>query len=375
MTAHSLPAPCWEAARTDLLESRLRRYHPRFQGAVRALAAGHPRAADLALSFPALLFAIAVPRPGFDPAQTLSHVDTGRSLVEGAKAADLPMWLRKLPPETFAGPIPKLPDGALFRRQIANHLPTRKLAPLWLQAVTQVADIANEPAAVWIARELIREPKRIKLERLRLIALWCWFSGQKGTFSHGLIERPWQPDMHIGPAIEAATVWRELFELHLSLGPLTITDMWLAPGRVDGYDFLPLDSAAFLAEEATAMRNCVRTYGDNLTHDFSRLWSVLRDGKRVATMKIACWHGDPLLNIAELKGPGNVRVPREVWWAARRWLHMHDLPRIETRKLKWGTVALDRNIWLALWRPYWLAKRHIPEWLPLQPSRAAVNNL
>jgi hypothetical protein len=342
---------------------------------VRVLAAEHPRAADLAFSFPALLFALAVPRPGFDPAPTLAHVVTGRSLAEAAEAAGLPMWLRKLPAESFAGPIPNLPDGALFRRQIANHLPTRKLAPLWLQVVTQMADIADEPAAIWIARELIREPKPFKPERLRLIALWCWFSGQKGTFAHSLIERPWRPDMRIGQATDAASNWRELFELHLALGPLPITDMWLAPGCVEGYEFLPLDSVATLSEEARAMRNCVRTYGDNLVHDFSRLWSVQRDGKRVATMKIACWRGDPLLNIAELKGPGNVPVPPEVWWAARRWLHMHDLPRIETRKLKWGAVPLARVTWLALWRPYWLAKRHIPEWLPLRPSRTAVNRL
>ena len=38
MTSHLLPAPCQVAGRSDLLERRLRRYHPRAQGAVRALA-------------------------------------------------------------------------------------------------------------------------------------------------------------------------------------------------------------------------------------------------------------------------------------------------------------------------------------------------
>jgi hypothetical protein len=28
-----------------------------------------------------------------------------------------------------------------------------------------------------------------------------------------------------------------------------------------------------------------------------------------------------------------------------------------------------------LWRPYWLAKRHIPDWLPLRPSWRVINFL
>ncbi|MCJ9707243.1 hypothetical protein MOV74_39755, partial [Bradyrhizobium sp. SHOUNA76] len=62
MTSNLLLAPRQVAGRSDLLERRLRRYHPRFQGAVRALALRHSRLADLAASFPALLFALAFPR-------------------------------------------------------------------------------------------------------------------------------------------------------------------------------------------------------------------------------------------------------------------------------------------------------------------------
>ena len=121
----------------------------------------HSRIADLAASFPALLFALAVPRPGLDPAPALARVIDGRGLAEVAVAADLPMWLRKVPPEALTRPIMRLPDGELFRRQIANHLPrSPKLAPTWLQAVADVADFAHEAAAVWVARELVREPRR-----------------------------------------------------------------------------------------------------------------------------------------------------------------------------------------------------------------------
>ena len=101
MTSNLMLAPRREAARSDLLERQLRRYHPRFQGAVRALAMRHARIADLAASFPALLFVLAVPRPGQDPAPALSRVVDGLPLAEVAAAADGALWLRKLPPEAL----------------------------------------------------------------------------------------------------------------------------------------------------------------------------------------------------------------------------------------------------------------------------------
>jgi len=336
----------------------------------------HPRIADLAASFPALLFALAAPRPGLDPAPALARVIEGLGLAEVAEAADVPMWLRKLPPEAPTRPITRLPDGALFRRQIANHFPrSPKLAPIWLQAVADVGDLAHEPAAAWVARELVREPRRVNLARMRLVSLWSWFSHQPATYGHRLIEKPWTPDMRMGAALAAADEWRTLIALHVNLGRLPITDMWLQAGRVADYDFLPLNSIAVIAEEAEAMKNCLRSYGYNLAHNRSRLWSVRRDGKRIATLRVACRYRDPLPNIVELKGVGNAEVPRELWWVARQWLHMHDLVQIKMGWRDWGTAPLDRAAWLSLWRPYWLAKRRIPAWLPVSPSRGALDAL
>ena len=370
MTSTPMLAPRAGAGRFDLLERRLRRYHPRFQGAVRALAMRHSRVADLAASFPALLFALAVPRPGFDPAPVLARVIDGVSLAEAAAAAELPLWLRKLPPEAFVRPIGRLPDGELFRRQIANYLPrSPKLAPTWLQIVADVAELAHEPAAVWIARELAREPQRVNPARVRIISLWAWFSGQQTTFGHGLIRKRWTPDMRISAALEAADDWRTTLELHLNLGSEPINDVWLQAGRVAGYDFLPLNSISTITEEADAMRNCVRTYGYRLVYNRLRLWSVRRNGERVATLSVGCRSRDPLPGIIELEAAGNTAVSRELWWVARQWLHMHDLSRINIVRRNWDTAPLDRTTWLSLWRPYWLAKRRIPEWLPIAPSR------
>ncbi len=100
-----------------------------------------------------------------------------------------------------------------------------------------------------------------------------------------------------------------------------------------------------------------------------------KDGERVATLRIARRYRDPLPNIVELKAAGNGDVSREQWWAARQWLHMHALPEIDMGQCEWGATPLDRESWVSLWRPYWLAKRRIPDWLPMAPSRDALEAL
>src|SRR5262247_4581681 len=116
MRSKLLRAPAWGTAHSDLVERRFQRYCPRFQGAVRALAMRHSRIADLAVSFPALLFALAAPRAGLDPTRALDLAVEGAALADVAAAASLPMWLRRLAPEALTGPIMTLPDGEFFRR-------------------------------------------------------------------------------------------------------------------------------------------------------------------------------------------------------------------------------------------------------------------
>jgi hypothetical protein len=370
-----LRAPDRGSARLDAWERQLKRYRPEFQGAVRRLAARHSRIADLALSFPALLFALAVPRPGLDPARAISRAMKGDALAEVAAAVDLPMWLRRLPPEAFTHRIARLPDSNAFRRQIANHLPSRKAGAVWLQAVAEMADVAHEMAAVWIAKEIIRKKRNVKFDRLRLVGLWVWFSGQPETLGHKMIQKQWTPNMRFASALDAAEEWRLTIVPHVRLGRDPIADLWLQSAHVRGYDFLPLASGSDIAEEAAAMGNCLRNYGDDLAHNWSRLWSMRKDGRRVASLMVGTCAGDPLPTVVELRAAENKEVSPEVSLAARQWLHMHDLARIDMKRRKWGTVPLDRATWRSLWRPYWLAKRHIPDWLPLSPSREALDVL
>jgi hypothetical protein len=361
------------SARPLPAERRLARYHKDFQPRIQALAGRHPRLTDLAVSFPGLLFALAVPRKGFQTESAIAHATNGSPLKVVAKLASVPLWLRSLPPEAFTRALPVLPDDTVFRREVSNFLPRSfRRAPSWLSEVAHAAEWGGERIACWIAREAVLMNKPVPVKQLRLVCLWAWHCGRPGLAAHAMCETLWQPSLRFATALAAAEKWLERLELYLSLGDDDVEDMWLRPGSVAGYDFVPLASAAAIYEEARAMQNCLVTYGACVARGRIRLWSMRRDGERVATVEVGqCCQ--PLLQIIQMKRARNRACSSEEWWAALQWLHGHGLPELAQRRVtKPEENVLQRPLWIALWRPYWLAKGYIPEWLPLMPSPAAL---
>jgi hypothetical protein len=353
----------------------LARFRARHRSRISLLALRHPRLADLAVTFPGLLFALSVPGREFDPRPAIDLAIAGAPLKKVAAAARIPLWVRRLPPETFEAALDRLPDGEIFRCQIANQLPrSSKLASIWLKAVADIARWGNDDVALWIARELLRNAKGVELDRLRLLALYAWYSGRPDAIGHRFIRRAWHPGMGYSAVVKEAAEWRVSIALNLNLGDKPI-DPWLEPHSVMGFDFVPLCSGIQISQEAQAMRNCVREYGNALAHNRQRLWSIRRDGKCMATLSVGPRYRQPILDIVQLRGPANAEAPKEIWVAARRWLAQHDLSAIEPKDIASGRAPLDRTTWIELWRPYWLERRQIPNWLPLAPSRGALERL
>lgn len=372
-------ADAHKPAHHQLIGRRLQRFRPELQHAMRALAACHVRLADLVVSFPALAVALAKPRARFDPQPVMAEVIAGAHLVDLGSAAGVPLWLRALPPETFTGCLPILPNSKSFGIRIANHLPNSpKHAALWLEAVGLAADLGTEDLAVWFAREFMRDKKYISSinhSRVRQLSLWAWYSARPATRAHALIDRPWNPDMRMNTAVAAADLWRSSVDALASLGDESIADTWFKPGNVDGYEFIPLATASQIIDEGRIMRNCVRTYGANVAHDYCRLWSVRKDGGPAATLRISHYDREPVPKVAELELASNRIAPKEIWCAVHKWFAQQDLMTFQGRDLKWGNAPLDCGIWRELWKPYWLSKRRIPSWLPLTPTRGAIDCL
>lgn len=376
------PAPAqWETVPSEVWERRLERFQEPWRHRVCVVANGNVRLLDLALSFPALLFAIAAPRLGVDTAPVIRAIVAGERLKRVAALAQLPMWLRVLPPEAFTAPIPALSDSAEFAKQVVNFIPrSTKAMPQWLHAIGEALALSDEAHALWIAREFASGPRARNRGRrhgrrrrkpknafssVKRLCLWAWYS----THAPDRVSEHarWSPAISLSVAETRAWHWLDEIDMQMTLGE-AIADTWFEQCEVDGYTFIPLRTTADLLEEATAMRNCVGGYATNLASNRSRLWSVRRHGLREATLELSQWYGDPLPNIYELRGIENATVSRELSLAARRWMMRHEQVLLDKAWPGETVVQPSVRVWREQWRPYWLAKRRIPSWLPLTPA-------
>lgn len=365
------------SARANQIERQLKRFLPAVNAAVRRFAGRHGRLADLTISFPALAVTLACAKRDDRAGAVMAAAVAGWPLDELARATGLPLWTRRLPPECFDGPVAGLPQSNDFWRRIANHLPKPHEAAAWLNAVAFAAAWGGESYGVWMAREFGTGRKELPLwRRMRdpALALWAFYSTRPDTFAHALIDRRWTPAIGFKAAVDAAYSWWTAVDLHVRLGDALIGDAWLTPGESDGYVFEPLLSAQEIAHEARAMKNCLRSFGADVSQNFARLWRIRKDGRRVAVVEIYRPRNGHILTIGQLEAARNRPAPQAVWWAAQQWLYRHNLPEVVKRATH-AAPPLDAMTWRALWKPFWLEKAKVPCWLPLSPSETALNSL
>ena len=176
-------------------EWRLQRFSPPWRRSIASLTACSPELEDLAESFPALLFAFV---SGFADAAATSRaccmVIDGACLKDVAHSIGLPLWLRRLPPEAFSAPLPRLPTDADYALRIANHLPRDAgSARQWLADLSTAATAAGPSFALWCARHI--RPGLLAEDAVMMLGAWAWFSQTPGHLGHTLLRRPWSPEM------------------------------------------------------------------------------------------------------------------------------------------------------------------------------------
>lgn len=347
------------------------------RAAIRALVRKVPLAADLAHVFPGLLHAL-VSRHGSDAqrAECLALIERGAPLKVIAKALDLPMWLRRLPPEAFVQDVTHLPISDSFGRRVQSRLPTRPADGVgWLESVRFANRAADEEFALWIARQRSACHGLDAERRLALLAGYAWFSCNPLEDAHRLIWSRWRPEMSLETAVCAAKSWFNRILLLVYLPSARTIDPWLTGLTLGAYCFVPLTSAEALLAESRAMNNCADQYGMAIAGDRCRLFSVRRDGLHVATLEIS-----PHLRergafaVAQLKANSNVPADLETWQATYRWLA--EQPRL----LDAATLAakvpprLDPIVWNQVFSSYRNLHGGAP-WLPSQVHNCGIGVL
>jgi len=361
------------SAELDTLSGR---FDPLVRREVRRLVRSSSRLADLAAVFPAAIFVIASRScPLARRREAIALVEEGTALKTVATILGLPLWLRRLPPEAFSGPVGPLPTSENFARRIANKRPIPpEQSAFWLATLSFANHACHEDFALWLAEQDIYGEVGTPGRLFGVLAAYAWYSNAFLSRAHELIVVPWRPEMAFDTALCAAKSWFNRMRLVVQLEAGVLTDSWLSAGSSGSYSFIPLLDQRDILAEAQAMQNCADQYADRLVRDRCRLFSIRHNGARVATLEIGPHPRETgVLAISQLKARHNMPAPVDVWQAAHAWLSTQ-----RTLKRLPSMVVPDRppdaKGWQHLMQPYRRSKATAP-WIPQVSSTGAFSGM
>lgn len=359
------------------VEATIARFRRTFRRRLRRLARLNDPLADLVVTFPAAALALATDYGTTDQRRkAIALAKDGQSLKLIARALGLPLWLRKLPPEAFARELPRtLPTEETFGQRLVGFIPGDRVQVAgWFAGTLELARLAGEGPALWLARHPQLSPVASHLAPVQFLAILAWVSQEPETFAARFLAGKWSDKLAVGGLGKRATGWVQNLEVELAIGQNGLVDPWLAGGRAGGYKFTPITTQADLMAEANAMVNCIDTFGPDLARGFCRLFSVRRGAARIATLEIRphAQH-DGIPQITELRGRENQDVPAHVWKAAFSWLAgqpAYNLP-LPAAYGQRSEITPNAATWRQLWRPYWRERGEHPL-LPEVPTASAL---
>ena len=322
-----------------------------------ALTARSTRLAELTVTFPGMIFALATRFASAAERERCCHlIEQGKPLKQAAEALGLPLWLRKLPPEAFCVPLSHVPAGSDFSRRIVALIPENpdsgtELAP-WLQRVLLAAEACHDEFAIWMARHR-RWPVSVRSdERLAMLAAWAWHADRPDTLGYKIVRYGWMPQMSLKRALEEARVWERRIELAFILKSASRI-VWLDGAEVNGFQFVPLDRIEDFLAESASMNNCLDQYADQLVTGSNRVYSIRLQGRRVADVEIGGHPDDCTVPaILQLRGPSNRRAGPQIWRAAYRWIGSQPAKNAKLVLSQAAARAARNQLREELWGPY-----------------------
>lgn len=312
--------------RYDDTKVAVRRYNHRLRHKVWKFATAGPRHADVVETFPAAAIAIAS-RPADDPGRiaAIRVIEDGGRLPMLARSLHMPLWLRRLPPEAFAAPLPRdlSPHwfDETFAARILNELPpeTERTAR-WFQALVQAEEAGGPGFSAWVASLRVFTTRRPPPVPIPLLAMYAWYSGQTGLPGGQLVHSPWNEKMGLGRAAALTREWAMRALQDFCLEPEMFKDIWCRGRVVGAFEIVPLITASSLHDEALVLRNCLRRYVPNVAYGHSHIYSVRCNGVRLAAMEVRRSDTTGLPRIVQICGVLNSKPPQEAIDAASGWL-------------------------------------------------------
>jgi hypothetical protein len=254
-------------------------------------------------------------------------VECGARLRNVAAAMGVPMALRHIKPG-----VAHLASEVLCRHpELLRAMPdTMPDSRIWLRVVPWAHHRVGAEFAEWTARHASKIPGNLNHVGgvLGPIADWVRAGmppevpspGKSPTPRAGseLIVRPFTPSMSLKTAMALSADWHEAVANNLDGPNSAFPPPWYPAARLGDHEILPIEDAASLYREGTVMHHCVGTYGDEVQRGYLYIYSIRRNGERVATLALGRHDGQTW--VEEIRGSCNTDLPKVTVAAVVRWL-------------------------------------------------------
>jgi PcfJ-like protein len=344
-----------EAADQDALKVA-RRFPFRHREALYRAGARSHRALQLAEVFPVLALAIyagkaacwdehqsvdfnfdAIEQSKKRAQETATLIERGARLRDVAAVMQIPMALRRVKPGAahLAHPCH---NAEWVTSLMPDALPQMRI---WLRAVDYAYRHGGPNFAEWTAAHVLQIPGRESQIAAFLSDIKDWvqasrsggenpFGGEGGN-GHQFITRPFHSTMSLRTVSKLSDEWHEAVASNMSGPQYAFPVPWLPAATINGVDIVPIDNSADLYREGALMHHCAGTYVPDVRAGTYCVYSVRRDGERVATAALI--RNGSRAQLQQLRGPCNAEVPKEIGLAVSRWLRMQTgpLPEIAHR--------------------------------------------
>ena len=281
--------------------------------------------------FPALALAISDPARTEDRLEALHLVYSGAPLETVAELAGIPMALRKVKPGA-AHLVLEVVEFLAHQPDLVHAympLPLPRMRP-WLGAVGFAARISPE-FGQFTARNFCKLGGTLaeNVHWLEDVADWVRVCTNTDRESSALVTRRFNPDMSIDTVRSLSSEWHEAAAINRNGGYYQFPEPWARAGKVGDYDILPITNSRELYHEGHAMHHCVGTYGKRVCHGRCYIFSLPKEGVRIATMQLV--RSEERVSMGQIRGPCNAPVSDKIKRAAKKWLksqHTFRLPPV-----------------------------------------------
>jgi PcfJ-like protein len=242
-------------------------------------------------------------------------IERGARLRDAAAVMRIPMALRRVKPGAA-----HLAVACHHPEWVISYMPdSLPRMRIWLRAVHHAHLRAGPDFAEWTAGHASQIPVGSENELLSFLHDTAdWVRASHGNDGHQFVVRPFKPTMSLRTVTKLSAEWHEAVASNLTGPQHTFPAPWFPAATVNGVEIIPIDNSADLYREGAFMHHCIGTYAENVRRGIYYVYSIRRDGERVATAGLV-FHGARAI-LQELRGPCNTPAPKQITAIVERWL-------------------------------------------------------